>query len=253
VTPRSWRIAAITIAALIISSYSHEIISRVPAYGWLHSHRPFYVAESIDKIGGAAVCVLAVWLMYRTGLRGISRELGLSAPVLPAIAFALTASSPMLVGFAITRSLSLRIDVLPLLFLTVLSPFVEEIEFRGFGVRQLQRGTGWPFWAAVWPSALLFGYGHVEQGQSLPEMAGLLFLTGAGGVAFAWLVYRWQNLWVAVALHICMNLWWELFSVAKTAIGGWFPFMLQNLTILLAIFITLRRTRSSVATAASAA
>ena len=83
----------------------------------------------------------------------------------------------------------------------------------------------------------------------------LMYRTGlrAGGVTFAWLVYRWQNLWVAVALHICMNLWWELFSVAKTAIGGWFPFMPQNLTMLLAILITLYRTRSRVATVASAA
>ncbi|MGA8103692.1 MAG: CPBP family intramembrane glutamic endopeptidase [Candidatus Acidiferrales bacterium] len=251
-TLRSWSITVITFAVLILASYAHEITSGVPAYGWLHSHRPFYVAESIDKIGGAAVCLLAVWLMYRNGIRGIGSELGLSGPVLPAIAFAPIASSPMLIGFAITRSLTPHIEFLPLLFLTVLSPFVEEIEFRGFGVRQLQRGTGWPFWVVVWPSALLFGYGHVEQGQSLQEMAGLLFLTGAGGVTFAWLVYRWQNLWVAVALHICMNLWWELFSVAKTAIGGWFPFMLQNLTMLLAIFITLYRTPSKVATVASA-
>jgi membrane protease YdiL (CAAX protease family) len=250
VTPRPWGIAAITVVVLIIASYTHEIISRVPAYGWLHSHRPFYVAESIDKIGGAAVCLLAVWLLYRSGLRGISRELGLSAPVLPAIALALIASSPMLIGFAITRSLIPHIELLPLLFPTVLSPFIEEIEFRGFGVTQLQRGTGWPFWVVVWPSALLFGYGHVEQGQSPPEMVGLFFLTGAGGVTFAWLVHRWQNLWVAVALHICMNLWWELFSVAKTAIGGWFPFMLQNLTMLLAISITLYRTPSRVATVA---
>ncbi len=251
-TLRSWSITVITFAVLILASYAHEITSGVPAYGWLHSHRPFYVAESIDKIGGAAVCLLAVWLMYRNGIRGIGSELGLSGPVLPAIAFAPIASSPMLIGFAITRSLTPHIEFLPLLFLTVLSPFVEEIEFRGFGVRQLQRGTGWPFWVVVWPSALLFGYGHVEQGQSLQEMAGLFFLTGAGGVTFAWLVYRWQNLWVAVALHICMNLWWELFSVAKTAIGGWFPFMLQNLTMLLAIFITLYRTPSKVATVASA-
>ena len=85
-TRRPCIIAAVTFAVLIVASYAHEIISRVPAYGWLHSHRPFYVAESIDKIGGAAVCLLAVWLMYRTGLRGIGRELGLSAPVLPAIA-----------------------------------------------------------------------------------------------------------------------------------------------------------------------
>jgi membrane protease YdiL (CAAX protease family) len=234
VTRRSWSIAAITVAVLILASYTHEIISRFPRYGRLHSHRPFYVAESLDKIGGAAVCLLEVWLMYHAGLRGISRELGLSAPVLPAIAFALVASCPMLIGFAITRSLTPHIDIPPLLFLTVLSPLVEEIEFRGFGVRQLQHGTGWPFWVAVWPSALLFGRGHVEQGQSLREMAGLFFLTGAGGVIFAWLVYRWKNLWVAVALHICMNRWWELFSISRTAIGSWFPFTVQNLTMLLA-------------------
>ena len=29
-TRRSWRIAAITVAVLIIASYTHEIISRVP-------------------------------------------------------------------------------------------------------------------------------------------------------------------------------------------------------------------------------
>jgi len=137
VTRRSWRIATITGAVLIIASYTHEIISRFPQYEWLHSRYPWYVAESIDKIGGAALCVLAVWLIYRTGLRGISRELGLSAPVLSAIAFALVASLPMLIGFAITRSLTPHIEILPLLFLTILSPLVEEIEFRGFGVRYL--------------------------------------------------------------------------------------------------------------------
>ena len=53
-------------------------------------------------------------------------------------------------------------------------------------------------------------------------------------MTFAWLVYRWKNLWVAVALHICMNRWWELFSISRTAIGSWFPFTVQNLTMLLA-------------------
>src|SRR5438132_12504350 len=64
------------------------------------------------------------------------------------------AFSPMLIGFAITRSLTPHIELLPLLFLTILSSLVEEIEFRGFGVRQLQRGTRWPFWVVAWPSAL---------------------------------------------------------------------------------------------------
>jgi len=74
---------------------------------------------------------------------------GPSARVLPAIAFALVASLPMLIGFAITGRLTLPSDFISLLLLTVFSPLMEEIEFRGFGVRQLQRGTGWPFWIVV--------------------------------------------------------------------------------------------------------
>jgi len=247
VTRRAWIIALLTVVTLIIAAYAHEILSYLSAYRELHSHHPYYIAESIDKVSGAVICFLGVWLIRRIGHRGISYELGLSAPVLPAIAFALLVSSPMLIGFAITRTLTPHIEVLPLLFGTVLSPLVEEIEFRGFGVRQLQRGTGWPFWVAVWPSALLFGLGHIEQGQSWQEMAGLFMLTGVGGVIFAWLVYRWENLWVPVALHICMNLWWELFSVARTAIGGWLPFALQTLTVLLAIVGTLYWKQSTVA------
>ena len=99
-----------------------------------------------------------------------------------------------------------------------------KLQEGGCGVRQFQRGTRWPFRVAVWPSVVLSGWGHVEKNENLLEGAGLFFLTGSGGLLFARLVCRWQNLWVPMALHICMNLWWELFSVSRTAIGGWFPF-----------------------------
>ena len=244
----TWLVAIITLVVLIVASNAHELLSRIPAYRDLHRTAPFYYVESIDKIGGAVLCVLAVLLMRRAGLRDVARELGLSAPILPAMAFALGVSLPMLIGFALTRSLAPHLEIPRLLFLTVFSPFIEELEYRGFGVRQLQRGTGWPFWLVVWPSAILFGLGHVEKGQGFQEMAGLFFLTGSGGVLVAWLVYRWQSLWVPVALHICMNLWWELFSVARTAIGGRFPFALQALTMLLAILATLYFTRSKTST-----
>jgi len=243
---RALTIAVITVVVLIVTTYAHELLSRLSAYRNLHRSAPFYYVESIDKIGVAFLCILAAWLMRRAGPREVLRELGLSAPVLPAIAFGLGVSLPMLIGFALTRDLTPHLQLLPLLFLTVFSPFVEELQSRGFGVRQFQRGTGWPFWVVVWPSAVLFGWSHVEQGQSLQEMVGLFFLIGSGGLLFAWLVYRWQNLWVPVALHICMNLWWELFSVSRNAIGGWFPFSLQTFTTVLAIFVTIYYTRSKV-------
>jgi hypothetical protein len=47
-----------------------------------------------------------------------------------------------------------------------------------------------------------------------------------------------------------MNLWWELFSVSRSAIGDWLPFALQNLSMLLAILVTLRWTKSTKASAA---
>ena len=240
---RPWPFAIATLAVLAIISYLHDILSRFAAYRGLYKHHAFYVPEGIDKLGGVLLCALAIWALRRVGWKGIARELGLAASPLPAIAFALAASSPMLIGFALTRGVTPHLEVPPLLFLTVLAPIVEEIEFRGFGVQNLQRGTGWPFWALVWPQVLLSGLGHVEQAEGLLDKAGLLLLIGSGAVVFAWLVYRWQNLWFPISLHICMNLWWRVFSVAKTALGGWFPFTLQTGTILLAIGITLIWTR----------
>jgi membrane protease YdiL (CAAX protease family) len=123
----------------------------------LYQNHAFYIPESIDKIGGASLCVLVVWLMYGARLPSFSYELGLSAPVVPGLAFGLIVSSPMLIGFAINHRLTPHVELLPVFFRTILSPLVEEIRFRGFGVRQLQLGTRWPFWIVVWPSAVLFG------------------------------------------------------------------------------------------------
>ena len=240
---RSWSIATISILVLIVASYAHEILALFSGYRRLHVAHPFYVVESIDKIGGAVLCIVSVWLLYRGSFRSVLERLGLSCNAPRALAFGITASLPMLLGFALTLHLNSHVELLPVLFLDFFSPLVEEVEFRGFGVLQLHRGTGWPFWAVVWPSAILFGYGHVEQGQSKLEMLGLFLLTGLGGLVFAWLTYKWRSLWVAVALHMCMNLWWDVFSVSNNAIGGWFPFALQTLTIIIAVVGTLYLTK----------
>jgi len=234
-----WVFAVATLAVLATVNFLHEVLSRFAAYRALYERHSFYVPEGIDKLSGVVVCVFAVWILRKVGWQGIACELGLAASPLPALVFALVASSPMLIGFVLTRRVTPHMGLIAILFLTVLSPIVEEIEFRGLGVRNLQRGTGWPFWVMVWPQALLVGWGHVEQGQSFADMVGLMLLTGSGAVVFAWLVYRWQSLWFPILLHVCMNLWWEVFSVAKTALGGWFPFVLQTGSILLAVGITL--------------
>lgn len=172
---RPWIVAVVTLAVLIVVTYAHNFLSLLAAYRNLHQASPFYYAESIDKISEAALCVFAAWMVRRVRLRDVFREVGLYAPILPGIAFAVVVSLPMLIGFAVTRSLTPRLEILPLLFLTVLSPFVEEFGMRGFGVMQFRRGTGWPFWIIVWPSAIFFGLSHVDQGQSVQESVDLSF------------------------------------------------------------------------------
>ena len=227
-----------TVLVLAVVSYAHEIMSRFGFYRSLHHRYPFYIAESLDKLFGALLCCLAIYAMHRIGLRGIIRELGLAAPILAALTFALLASAPMLIGFALTRKVARELSVPPLLFLTVFSPFVEELEFRGFGFWQLYRRARWPFWLAILPPAVLFGLGHIEKGQGWEEVAGILLLTAAGSVLFSWLLDQWQNLWAPFGLHCLMNLCWEIFSVSNTALGGWFPFALQTTTVVLAILLT---------------
>jgi CAAX protease family protein len=227
------------LVVLAMAEYAHEFFAHFAPYKGLYSRYPFYVPEGIDKLSGALLCYVAVYWIHRLDWKSASCELGLGINVLPALVFALLASSPMLVGFALTRKFSPSASIPSLFFLTVFSPFVEEVEFRGFGFWQLYRRARWPFWLAIIPPAVLFGLGHVEKGQNWQEIAGIFLLTGVGAAVFSWLLDTWRSLWVPVALHFMMNLWWELFSVSNTAVGGWLPFVFQTSSVTLAILLTL--------------
>ena len=91
---------------------------------------------------------------------------------------------------------------------------------------------------------MVTGLAHIEKGQSATAILGLFAFTGIGGAMFCWLVERWDSLWFPWALHALMNFWWEVFNVAPTALGGWYAFLLQNGSILLAILITRKLTKS---------
>src|ERR1700759_950364 len=99
---RPWSIATISILVLIAASYAHETLVLFSGYRRLHDAHPFYAAESIDKIGGAVLCIITVWLLYRGSFRSALETLGLSGNAPRALAFGIAASLPMLFGFALT-------------------------------------------------------------------------------------------------------------------------------------------------------
>jgi membrane protease YdiL (CAAX protease family) len=178
-------------------------------------------------------------LTHRVGPRAAVRELALDGPVPRALLFALAVSSPMLVGLALTRHMSSDLVVTDLIYFEAVAPFAEEVLFRGYAFRQLHLRAGWPFLAAVLLTSVMFGLGHIEKGTTSSQVAAIFFITGVGGAFFAWLLLKWDNLWVPFFTHLFMNQWWDLFGVGETAWGGWFPLSLQIATMSLAVALTL--------------
>jgi hypothetical protein len=55
---------------------------------------------------------------------------------------------------------------------------------------------------------------------------------------------RWQyNLWIVFGLHSLMNLWWELFGIDDSALGGWIANGARLLTVTIAILLTIFKDR----------
>jgi membrane protease YdiL (CAAX protease family) len=150
------------------------------------------------------------------------RAVGFRAPVLRALLpglFAMVAAGGTLLvlGAKLPPSLS----VASLAMTALLGPFAEEFLFRGYLVnRLLAAGVG--ALPAIVLSGLLFGAAHLGNvwHASLAEIALEVGITGAGGVLFGWALWRFGgSLWAAFAFHAGLNLPWDAFGVASTAIG----------------------------------
>ena len=208
-----------------------------------------YASGATISVLQALICLAALRLTRGMGLRRALRELGLLASPLRPLAFALVVTSPMLIGYAATSSLDRQATVVGLLFGAFLWPLAEEILYRGYAFGQLYRHAGWGFWPAALATAAVFGFGHLYQmvtgDLTLLGGLGVFLITATGSVLFSWLFLRWSfNLWVPSGVHALMNLWWMLFAVDQTALGGWLANAARAGTVVLAIVVTLVATPS---------
>ena len=189
-------------------------------------------------------CVGGVIAAHATGLGRALAELGLCSRFGRAVAFSFIAALPMLAAFALTSPINAKMSFLSVGVGCFLAPFAEELLFRGYMFGQLYRRARWGFWlSALIPSAL-FALGHAYQAGGPLELTGIFAVTGLGGLLGCWLYLRWNgNLWIVFGLHCLMNLWWELFGVADTALGGWIANGARLLTVALAILLTIYKDR----------
>lgn len=123
--------------------------------------------------------------------------------------------------------------------LAVLFPLAEEVLFRGLGfvlLAKIVRGP-WPLLAL--PQALLFGVVH-WLGFGGFDGGGVALFVGVviafGGFIFAWLDHLDGNtLWCGLALHVSMNLAWNVFSLDDAVALGWQATSLRIGTALLVV------------------
>jgi membrane protease YdiL (CAAX protease family) len=232
----------VTLATFALATNLQELLSQAGFYGEWYRRYPFYVPEGVKTTLQILLVVAVTAALHRRGVRGTAAELGLTRPVLPALALALVATAPLLVGLALrARRVDPAFAPAEVFYTAGYSSFAEDLVYTGFAVRQLHRRAGWPFRLAVLGVAVTFGLGHVEKGRTLAEMAALFAFTGAGLAAFAWLFLAWgDNLWVPVAMHVLLDLWWAVFGAGSTAIaGGPVPMALAGVSVAAALALTL--------------
>jgi membrane protease YdiL (CAAX protease family) len=192
-------------------------------------------------------CLAFLMLAGRQSLRRAWREAGLGSPALGGVAFGLVATVPMALALPLVRSGGPDLD--SMLGTVLLGPVAEEVLFRGFLLAFLVRRAGWSVPVAIYVTSLAFGLAHMDR-----TLLSVL-LVSAGGALFGWVYYRWGNLWHAIGLHACINLWWELTSgraVFATTSADTFPLSVAHaLSIGLAILLTVKGTREERESAAA--
>jgi membrane protease YdiL (CAAX protease family) len=181
-----------------------------------------------------------VWGFSGRSLGEIAGWSGLGAPVALPIVFGVVLFVPA--AIACSYLAPLRVDAAPddFAWQVVGAPFVEELAFRGVALGMLMQFCGWRFLPAALLPALLFGLAHAAQGHDAMEIAGLVAITGLGGLVFGWLFARWGfNIWPPFVVHAGLNGLFFFYDVGSNAIGSWVGNGVRFAVVAAAIALTL--------------
>jgi uncharacterized protein len=174
----------------------------------------------IKQIGLKLIYIYSWWVIpifLITGLlfkfKNTHKALGLDSRFLTAFIFSIITVSPMLISSAFIGTIASQ-HILILLNKTLFAGCFEELLFRGFLFGLLFRKCGWGFIPASILGALVFGIGHLYQGNSPIESLGVFTVTAMGAIWFAWLYIEWNNnLWIPIFMHTLMNFSWTVFDI----------------------------------------
>lgn len=206
----------------------------------------FFFAINWPSAFPRSVCSYFWWILPTTlvtgsfyGFKNILNNTGLNKGMLTGLIFSIISVLPMIISSAIIGNIDSTLNFGNLIRKTLFAGFFEEYLFRGFLFGILFRKLKWGFIPASILGAIIFGVGHIYQGNAPIETIGIFSITAMGAVWFAWLYIEWENnLWIPIFLHITMNLSWILFEVSNNALGGIYTNIFRSVTIALTITIT---------------
>lgn len=189
--------------------------------------------------------VLAGWiLIVRVLAPGRQPTMGLAigrSRAIKGAAIGVLCSLPMLVlGLFSDESSLTRHEVL---YTGLMPGFTEEVFYRAFMFGLLVQAARCPVWTTAIITGVVFGLAHVdltpEPGQTiLGQIGPWIGIIALGGFMYAWLFWEsgW-NLWLVIALHAGMNLWWDMFDLSATPLGGLGATTARFLAVGLAVFL----------------
>jgi hypothetical protein len=197
-----------------------------------------YGGSLLDNALAVIVAVLLAAVLRPRDM-GLIESLGLRGNGLRGPALVLLASLPCWLGLALLGTPNTALTALDAAMLGVLFPLAEELLYRGLGFALLVRIVRGPWPLLALPQALLFGMVHWLGFGGL-DGGGIALFVGVviafGGFIFAWLDHLDGNtLWCGLALHVSMNLAWNVFSLDDAVALGWQATSLRIGTTLLAV------------------
>lgn len=105
----------------------------------------------------------------------------------------------------------LSYNVLGVVGMTLVAPWVEELLFRGAILQRLNQGRRSP-WRGIVLSALLFGLIHVNPAQ--------MFFAIPMGIALGWVTVQTRSLWPAIIGHVVNNSLSVVEMVTNESVGN---------------------------------
>ena len=171
--------------------------------------------------------------------------LGLSKGIGKGLLLAFLFTLPMLIGFSIVgsfREMTFKL-LLAVLYNSIMAGFIEELIFRAFPIGFFHRVLKIGFLPVILITSILFGLGHIGQGNgNLINILGVLAITFGGGLIFGWLFIEWDyNIWIPAGVHTFMNMYWTIFdmNITNNAAGNLWSNVFRGVSVVIIIGATL--------------